>query len=210
MDVAQPARAEPVKMQKEHRAAGCQPEKEGLAIRLHNVHLPLVPSADRHDAISRVKLIHDSIILLPIAMSGFEVAGVVLGVLPLVIGALSKYREERGTIATLMKYGGLLDDLIHHLKEQKRYFYLDILHLLREARVPEILDDIDPPEERCVAVLRDARTSQEVMEYLGRLYEDFLDTLGCYETCLKGITSKLSNIARLDNAGCTNFDMSLQ
>ncbi|EXF79645.1 hypothetical protein CFIO01_12955 [Colletotrichum fioriniae PJ7] len=91
-------------------------------------------------------------------MSGFEVAGVVLGVLPLVIDALAEYREGKGALSTLLKFKGLLDDLIHQLSTQKTAFYLDILQLLREAKVPEILDDIDPPESRCISVLKDAQT----------------------------------------------------
>ncbi|RYP69345.1 hypothetical protein DL771_006155 [Monosporascus sp. 5C6A] len=91
-------------------------------------------------------------------MSGFEVAGVILGVLPLVIGALSAYRQKKGVLG-LRKSHGLLDDLIHRLKTQRTNFYLDILELLREARVPEILVDVDPTEEKCVDILQDAKTS---------------------------------------------------
>ncbi|KAF6790327.1 hypothetical protein CSOJ01_14598 [Colletotrichum sojae] len=100
-------------------------------------------------------------------MSGFEVAGLVLGVLPLVINALAEYREGKGALSTLLKFKGLLDDLIHQLSTQKTAFYLDILQLLREAKVSAILDDTDPPESRC-----------------------------CYEKCLKEITSKLETIVR--------------
>ncbi|PNP75039.1 hypothetical protein FNYG_11621 [Fusarium nygamai] len=91
-------------------------------------------------------------------MSGFEVSGVVLGALPLVISALSAYRRRKGVWASLRKSRGLLDDLIHQLKTQRTDFYLDILELLREARVPEILEDGDPTEEKCVDILRDAKT----------------------------------------------------
>lgn len=55
-------------------------------------------------------------------MLGFEVAGVILGVLPLVIDALADYREGNGVVATLLKFRGLLDSLIHQLKTQKTIF----------------------------------------------------------------------------------------
>ncbi|KAM0429265.1 hypothetical protein ACHAPT_006479 [Fusarium lateritium] len=132
-------------------------------------------------------------------MSGFEVAGVVLGALPLVINALSAYKQNRGKIAVWKKYRGLLDDLLHQLKTQKINFYFDILELLREARVPEIFEDLDPTEERCVEILQDAKTETQVEDYLGHLYEPFLEILGCYEGCLKEIASGLNNLVRPAN-----------
>jgi hypothetical protein len=129
-------------------------------------------------------------------MSGLEVAGVVLGVLPLVIDALSDYRQGKGLLASVKKYRGLLDDLIHKLKIHKTTFYLDILELLREARVPEIFEDVDPSEEKCVGILRDTGTGPEVKKYLGHLYDPFLEVLGFYEKYLKEITAKLGHIVR--------------
>lgn len=129
-------------------------------------------------------------------MSGFEIAGTVLGALPIVIEALAEYRAAKGLFATVRKFRGLLDDLIHQLKTHKTNFYLDILQLLREVRVREILDDGDPTEERCVAVLRNCKTSEEITVYLGQLYPQFLETLGCYESYLKHIASKLDYIVR--------------
>ncbi|KAF6810449.1 hypothetical protein CPLU01_15301 [Colletotrichum plurivorum] len=142
-------------------------------------------------------------------MSGSEVAGLVLGVLPLVINALAEYREGKGALSTLLKFKGLLDDLIHQLSTQKTAFYLDILQLLREAKVSAILDDIDPPESRCISVLRDARTADEVKKYLGQLYSPFLETLGCYEKCLKEITSKLETIVRPKTAAKDDLNVIL-
>ena len=129
-------------------------------------------------------------------MSGFEIAGIVLGALPVVIEALAEYRAAKGLLATVRKFRGLLDDLIHQLKIHKTDFYLDILQLLREARVKEILDDGDPTEERCVAVLRNCKTSDEITTYLGQLYPQFVETLGYYESYLRDIVSKLDYIVR--------------
>lgn len=137
-------------------------------------------------------------------MSGFEVAGVVLGALPLVIEALSAYKQNRGKIAVWRKFRGLLDDLLHQLKTQKTNFYFDILELLREARVPEVLEDLDPTEDKCVEILREARTGTQVEDYLGHLYEPFLEILGCYEKCLKDIVSGLDNLVRPENVGLDN------
>lgn len=129
-------------------------------------------------------------------MSGFEIAGVVLGALPLVIAALGEYKAGKGLYA-VWKFEGLLDDLKHQLSLQRTTFYLDILQLLREAKVSsELLDDVDPSETRCISVLGDAKTKDEVKRYLGQLYPLFLETLACYEKCLKEIASKLGNLVR--------------
>ena len=132
-------------------------------------------------------------------MSGFEVAGIFLGAIPLVISALSEYRQGKGVWASLRKTGGLLDDLIHQLKTQRTGFYLDILELLREARVPEVLEDGDPTEEKCVDILQDTKTSIQVKNYLGHLYKPFLEILGYYEKYLKILTSKLEHVLAAKN-----------
>lgn len=134
-------------------------------------------------------------------MSGFEIAGVVLGAIPIVINALSAYRAGRGTLASIRKSRGLVDKLIHKLTIQKMQFYFDILELLREARVPGMLAEVDPSEEECIEILQLPETGGEVEQYLGpHLFGDFLEMLGFYETYLKKITSKLSHIARQRNA----------
>ncbi|KAJ4251037.1 hypothetical protein NW762_011687 [Fusarium torreyae] len=132
-------------------------------------------------------------------MSGFEVAGVVLGTLPLLISALEHYKAGKGVAATIIKYHGLLDSLISRLKQQRTFFHLEILDLLRESGVPEAVDQPDLPEEECLRVLNDAKTGFELQKYLGNLYGMFLEILGCYEVSLKTIASKLHHIQRLPN-----------
>lgn len=139
-------------------------------------------------------------------MSGFEVAGVVLGVLPIVIKALSDYRAGKGLLATIGRSRGLVDDLLHRLKDHQRDFYLDILQLLREARVPEILAEGDPTPDRCVEILHAVQTGDEVKQYLGpHLFHEFLRILGYYDKNLGEITSKLGHIIRPQNAKSPKF-----
>ncbi len=134
-------------------------------------------------------------------MSGFEIAGIVLGVMPIVISALSAYQDRKGLLVTLRKSRGLVDELIHKLTTQRTHFYLDILELLREARVPEILAEGDPSPDKCVEILQIVKTGDEVERYFGpQLFGDFLEMLGFYETYLKQITSKLGYIVRPENA----------
>ena len=131
-------------------------------------------------------------------MSGFEVAGVVLGVIPLAISALEHYKAGKGTVATFMKFHGQLDTLIYRLKLQRTFFYLNVLELLRSAGVEEVVSKSDITEEECITVLQSAKNADEMNEYLGsgQLFVTFHDILARYETCLKAIVSKLGHIKR--------------
>ncbi|KAI9147399.1 hypothetical protein HJFPF1_12419 [Paramyrothecium foliicola] len=134
-------------------------------------------------------------------MSGFEIAGVVLGIIPIVVEALSTYRDGKGLLAIIRKSHILVDELIHKLRTQRVHFYLDILELLREAEVPEILTEGDPTPDRCIEILQAVKTGIEIEQYLGpQLFRNFLEIIGFYETYLKKIISKLDHIIRPQNA----------
>lgn len=132
-------------------------------------------------------------------MSGFEVAGVVLGAIPLVISALEHYKAGKGVAASFVKWRGQLDTLIFRLKLQRTFFYLQILELLRSAGVEHVVDRLDVTEEECVLILRNAKNGAEVKEYLGLLYDTFSDVLERYEKCLKAIATKFGHIHRPAN-----------
>lgn len=128
-------------------------------------------------------------------MSGLEVAGVVLGAIPLVISALEHYKAGRGTAATFFKWRDQLDILIYRLKLQKCLLHLDLMELLRGAGVDAVVED-DLTEEECLRVLKDSKNEQAVRGYLGLVYNMFLDVLGRYEACLKILVGKLGHIQR--------------
>jgi hypothetical protein len=139
-------------------------------------------------------------------MSGFEVAGVVLAVIPLIIAALEHYKEGQGVASSVLKWRGHLDTLIFRLKLQKTLFYLQAMELLREAGVAEIADAVDLTEEDCVRLLQDAKTGNDVKEYLGHLYLTFEEIIGRYEICLKSVASKLGHIKRPPHVRPPTFD----
>lgn len=130
-------------------------------------------------------------------MPALEICGVVLGVIPIVISALERYKAGKGAAAAFVKWRGHLDTLIFRLKLQRTFFYLQILELLREARVAQVEGQIDLTEEQCVAVLCDKQTGEEVREYLGFLHDTFVEILSRYELCLKTIVAKIGHIRRL-------------
>lgn len=132
-------------------------------------------------------------------MSGLEICGVVLGVIPLVISALEHYKAGKGAAAAFVKWRGHLDTLIFRLKLQNTFFYLQIRELLREAQVAQLEGQIDLTEEQCMAVFRDKQTGEEVKEYLGPLHDTFVEVVGRYELCLKTIVTKIGHIRRFPN-----------
>ncbi|KAH7324477.1 hypothetical protein B0I35DRAFT_424275 [Stachybotrys elegans] len=133
-------------------------------------------------------------------MSGLEIAGLVLGAIPLVICALEHYKSGKSTGALMLKWRGQLDVLISRLKAQRLRFYFDIMELLRLAEVSQVVDRVDLTEEECLIILQDAKKGEKVQQYLGFLHAQFLEVLGRYEDCLKTIAKELRHIRRLSSA----------
>ncbi|PVH87162.1 hypothetical protein DL98DRAFT_525894 [Cadophora sp. DSE1049] len=69
-------------------------------------------------------------------MSGFEIAGVVLGALPLVITALEHYGEGIKTIKSMIGYQALVGNLILDLKIETRSFQRGCENLLGRLQIP--------------------------------------------------------------------------
>ncbi|TVY82409.1 hypothetical protein LSUE1_G003591 [Lachnellula suecica] len=98
-------------------------------------------------------------------MSGFEVAGVVLGGFPLVIEALKFYAEERGVIKDFFNYQSLIQSLLRQLKREKVTFENSTKCLFYAAikesdrPVPEVVEMMQSPE--------DSRWSEEESQFDG-------------------------------------------
>lgn len=136
-------------------------------------------------------------------MSGIEICGVVLGVIPIVISALERYKAGKGAAAVFVKWRGHLDTLIFRLKLQNTFFYLQIRELLREAQVAQLEGQIDLTEEQCLAVFSDKQACEEVQEYLGPLHDTFMEVVSRYELCFKTIVAKIGHIRRFPNVSPT-------
>ncbi|KAK8077005.1 hypothetical protein PG996_003175 [Apiospora saccharicola] len=130
-------------------------------------------------------------------ISGFELAGIVLGAIPLLISALENYKSGKSFLGTFMKWEAQLDTLLFRLKNQRLSFLFDILELLRSANVEDVVDRSDLTEPECLPVLQSAKTGAHLRDYLGQHYDAFVGILGRYETCLKLIARKLRHTRRL-------------
>jgi hypothetical protein len=73
----------------------------------------------------------------PTAMSGFEIAGVILGTVPLLISALKQYGEGIKTITRILGYKALVDDLACNFIVVNSRFRLTCEKLLVRLGLPE-------------------------------------------------------------------------
>ncbi|KAK4203611.1 hypothetical protein QBC40DRAFT_316372 [Triangularia verruculosa] len=125
-----------------------------------------------------------------------DIAGVVLGVIPLVVKAIEFYRDEKGPAKAMRQWKGRLITLLRDLKGLHFEFLTQIVNLLRFAKLA--YDDLD--EMQCIEILSDIKLTKAIEKMLGKRYARCLEILGLYEDCLKKIITKIDRIGRLEGA----------
>lgn len=135
-------------------------------------------------------------------MSGFEIAGVILGALPLVISALEHYKSGKSAASAFVQWRGHLDTLIHRLKQQDTLFFFDLCQLLDIAGIQEFSDDLT--REECAKILSSPETEEAMKESSGFSHKIILETLRRYEDCLKKIVLKIRHIQRPGGVSLTS------
>ncbi|KAK0623846.1 hypothetical protein B0T14DRAFT_517130 [Immersiella caudata] len=139
-------------------------------------------------------------------MSGFEVAGVILGAIPLVIAALEHYKSGKSVASALVQWRGHLDTLIHRLRQQDTLFLLSLREHLDIAAVQELsAGRLDLTQEECATIFSFSETEAAMKKSLGSLYGIILETLRRYEECLQKIAGKIRHIQRLDGVSATSL-----
>ena len=131
-------------------------------------------------------------------MSGIEVAGLVLGVLPVVIAALKGLRAGQNALTSLSSSRRALDTLIHRLQNARCVFSLKLETLLLAAGI-WINGQSLQNENNCRRILQKKRVARKLEKYLRSSSDNFLLVVGRYESCLKLIAAELGNIKRLPN-----------
>lgn len=126
-------------------------------------------------------------------MSGFEIAGVVLGAIPLIIEAVKGYKAGRNDAAVFIKWRGLLDQLLGKLEFQRFSFYMSIRNLLQAAGIETTKNDHDA----CRKALDRPENQSLLTEYLGSAIYPFEQIVRNQEAYLKQLASKLSGIRRV-------------
>jgi len=118
-------------------------------------------------------------------MSGFEVVGVVLGALPLIISALEGYRELNRKRDLFFKRDSHIGDLVKRLFEQQILIESELKRLLRAAGISFSHFQLSTPDS-CQVLLRRQDVVDDVRDLIGNHYEGFLEIVkSCEEKLLR-------------------------
>ena len=103
-------------------------------------------------------------------MSGFEIAGLILGAVPLTVAALKQYKTAHEMLLKF-KYKSLyVDRLIEALEEQDYYFETEFFMVLRAAGFAQQDASTISGEYIRTTLLR-SDAAEELREYLGNSYD---------------------------------------
>lgn len=128
-------------------------------------------------------------------MSGFEVAGVVLGSLPLIVSAIEHYADLVQTVKRARKYLTELKNLKHDLDAESTIF-LDTLERVLDGLIPaKQLEELlkDPTS----TLWKDDTLNKRLQDRLGRSYSVFTHTVNDMNATVLGFIKRLD----LDDQG---------
>ncbi|KAL8801036.1 MAG: hypothetical protein Q9182_004728 [Xanthomendoza sp. 2 TL-2023] len=126
-------------------------------------------------------------------MSGIEVAGLVLGAIPVLIWALENYKTTREIWRRSRSKALLVDRLINALQEQRLLIQLDVQLLLKAASY-EDHETVDLEALSCHELLLDQELAVALQLYLGRVYEPYRAALGRCESILTDIAQSIGGL----------------
>ena len=112
-------------------------------------------------------------------MTGFEVVGAVLGVLPLVISAIENYERITGPISTYRKFSKVLKTFTTELNVQRDIFQNECIWILsRFVDGHELEDMLKDPSHHLRDVIRgDRNLDRTVSTTIGASYRQVLSIL---------------------------------
>ncbi|PGH26816.1 hypothetical protein AJ80_01582 [Polytolypa hystricis UAMH7299] len=126
-------------------------------------------------------------------MSGLEVVGVLLGVIPLVVSALKNYKETKQRYIWFTSKEPYINRLIQSLNEQIYFIRADVGVALRatdleQERIKAFLNDPD------LNLLRDLEVAEAIRDYLGDGFQLYFDALGRCQETVCGIVKNLNSL----------------
>ena len=120
-------------------------------------------------------------------MSGIEIAGLILGAVPLTIAALQHYKKAHEMLGSFKHKSMLIDRLLGVLQEQKFCLESESILILRAAGC------IINGEDLQAAFLR-GDIVENLSKYLGHAYEPYLKALTRCQTSLEDIVRKIGGL----------------
>ncbi|KAF2738523.1 hypothetical protein EJ04DRAFT_585903 [Polyplosphaeria fusca] len=122
-------------------------------------------------------------------MSGVEIAGIALAVLPLIINALEDYEEGLDPIKSFMRWEKELPKCIRKLRNQHVHFEQNMRLLLEPITTDyELAEMLSDPNGQ---YWKDGEMSEKLRERLQESYHAYQGTIGDIERIMKKIASKL-------------------
>ena len=112
-------------------------------------------------------------------MSGFEIVGVVLGVLPLIISAIEDYEKIIDPVVTFRKYSKALQTFTTELNVQRDIFQNECIWILSRFVNGHELEDMlkDPSHHLRETIRGDHELDVSVSKILGSPYRQLRDIL---------------------------------
>lgn len=126
-------------------------------------------------------------------MSGFEVVGVVLGAIPLIISALDHYKATSQRIKFMIKKELLLNQLMESLEEQRFFFQTDICLALKETHLEE-KQIIALMDEQGLNLFQDPEIAGALEDYLGEGFALYTNAVARCQHILNDIVANISGL----------------
>ena len=131
-------------------------------------------------------------------MSGFEVAGIVLGAMPLIVSALESYKTSKKLWARFRKTALHIDELIEALAENQALIEASVDFLCQKLDADTFLgSDVMDYTSR----LRRKDIASDIQSFMGTLYKPYKTALLRCESTLWKIVNKFDGLI-LDSNVC--------
>ncbi|KAG5810240.1 hypothetical protein H9Q74_006580 [Fusarium xylarioides] len=128
-------------------------------------------------------------LVLTSQMSGFEIAGIVLGSIPLLISAIEHYSDSLDRATAFFKWKDGLNSVLREFWYQHSSFELTLRNILKDVASPSEIEEMigDPHHE----LWKSRDLSQALQEMLKFAYRPYISTIKDMHTCMKRLASHL-------------------
>ncbi|KAF5570496.1 hypothetical protein FPHYL_1172 [Fusarium phyllophilum] len=122
-------------------------------------------------------------------MSGFEIAGIVLGSIPLLISAIEHYSDSLDRATAFFKWKDGLNSALREFWYQHSSFELTLRNILKDVASPSEIEEMigDPHHE----LWKSRDLSQALQEMLKFAYRPYISTIKDMHACMRRLASHL-------------------
>ncbi|KAL4723520.1 hypothetical protein ACLX1H_009155 [Fusarium chlamydosporum] len=126
---------------------------------------------------------------MPSQMSGFEIAGIVLGSIPLLISAIEHYSNSLDRATAFFKWKDGLNSALREFWYQHSSFTLTLRNILKDVASPSEIEEMigDPHHE----LWKSQDLSLALQEMLKFAYKPYISTIKDMHACMERLASHL-------------------